>query len=501
LGKAVRKSRYECAWLRWVTGLNLVLAVVVAFVLPCSPSRANDSSIHWAKNLPAAIDEARRDKKYVLADFCTDWCVMCKAQDHRTFTDPGVIQYLNERFVCVKVDAEDKGNGQQAAQRFDIREYPCAVVFDQKGRRIGKFTGFMSNDWYLSRLSAIINKPLKDPADFDSEIVSATKAGSDARHLARLYLARAKASLAHKDFQISVKDCTRAIQLNPQFAEAYVERATARLDNLHIAVEVAENIKVPVRFISKSTGVAATEDLDSAVRLKPDLAEAYAVRASVEMPVKAYNRAIDDFTTAIRLQPGLRDYYLERGKCYLLSKQYQKASDNYTEAISKGCASASVYFWRGVAFLLATNYGKARQDLDEAIRLEPDQWKYSVRGLICLSMGLSDDAIADFNRAIKLSDGYEYYYVYRARAHEQRNQLDQALADYTEAINRAAKYHSNHGGSDIYMSRAGVYWKRGDIGHACADRLTAIKLPIEYNVWRWVMHCRRTIARFTGWNI
>ncbi len=48
-----------------------------------------------------------KDKK-VLVDLYTHWCGWCKVMDKKTFTDQEVINYLNENFVLVKFNAEQR---------------------------------------------------------------------------------------------------------------------------------------------------------------------------------------------------------------------------------------------------------------------------------------------------------------------------------------------------------------------------------------------------------
>jgi len=47
-------------------------------------------------------------KKRVYVDIYTDWCGPCKFMDRTTFKDPQVVNYLNEHFYPVKLNAERK---------------------------------------------------------------------------------------------------------------------------------------------------------------------------------------------------------------------------------------------------------------------------------------------------------------------------------------------------------------------------------------------------------
>ena len=57
-----------------------------------------------------AIELNKPAKKKIFIDVYTEWCGFCKRMDRSTFQNPEVIKYINEHFIAVKFDAEQKEN-------------------------------------------------------------------------------------------------------------------------------------------------------------------------------------------------------------------------------------------------------------------------------------------------------------------------------------------------------------------------------------------------------
>lgn len=90
--------------------------------------------------LGEAIARAEAEDKLIFVDFYTSWCLPCKLMDEDVFTDPALGDFMNERFVSMKVDAE-AGNGVNLATLYDVQAYPTLLFLDTRGRVVARKQG------------------------------------------------------------------------------------------------------------------------------------------------------------------------------------------------------------------------------------------------------------------------------------------------------------------------------------------------------------------------
>jgi tetratricopeptide (TPR) repeat protein len=197
-------------------------------------------------------------------------------------------------------------------------------------------------------------------------------------------------------------DFTKAIQLKPDYAEAYYYRGVIKSEKLG-----------EIRYNPRS----AIEDLTKAIQLKPDYAEAYYCRGLIKIEkLSLYNArdAIEDFTKAIQLKPDYAEAYGARGDLreHLYDADLDGAIADYTKALE-----LSPHAWNNYLRCEALAIAKlAKGDLDGAIA-------DFTRELEFIEVDRSSDALAYRYRAYKS----------RARAKQAKGDLDGANADHAKA--------------------------------------------------------------------
>lgn len=126
-----------------------------------SIEEGNTDKIQWI-TIEEAFEKSQKEPKKILVDIYTDWCGWCKVMDKQTFTNKGVVSYINKNFYAVKFDAEQRKSIVLGDEKFDFLarggkgvhelalrltnnqpSYPTTVFLDEKLRVIQPVPGFM----------------------------------------------------------------------------------------------------------------------------------------------------------------------------------------------------------------------------------------------------------------------------------------------------------------------------------------------------------------------
>ena len=281
-------------------------------------------------------------------------------------------------------------------------------------------------------------------------------------------------------------ELNEAIRLNPQFADAYIIRASflqlkgeikSALADLDEAIHIDEFAasayfaRGAIRHdIDDKRG--ALVDLNEAIRLDPTLSLAYSIRGSIKDDTGDEDGALVDFNEALKLNPQDTIAYFNRGLVRRIKNDVEGAIADFSEVIRLYPENVEAYYHRGE---LRGNKGEtegAITDFGEAIRLKPSEpLFYRKRGFVYSSIGNNESAIADFTEAIRQDPQDAEAYYNRGVTYSNKKDHDRAIADYSEAI----KYDPESA-AEAYFNRGVTYNLKGEISKATADLRRAIEL-------------------------
>jgi tetratricopeptide (TPR) repeat protein len=129
--------------------------------------------------------------------------------------------------------------------------------------------------------------------------------------------------LSKGDKSRAIADCREAVRLNPDMPEAY-------------------NIRAEAYLLYPWSTDKALDDLNMAIQLRPDFVRAYYNRACVYghySNLTEFEKAMEDFNKAISLEPGYAAAYRDRGKlCAMSARKDEKSKDEKISLFDRALA-------------------------------------------------------------------------------------------------------------------------------------------------------------------
>ncbi len=206
------------------------------------------------------------------------------------------------------------------------------------------------------------------------------------------YFERAVTSESARDFGSARADLTRCIELDPNFAPAYSERAfTFAIDKdfTHAMADCERSLSLKkdvayfwyncarVNWMKAEAGGSsddwqrAVQNLDEAIRLKPEFGAAYSLRGGAYAAQHDFEHAVSDCQKSIELAPRDSMAHLRCGITYNLKRNYDRAITEFSTALQYDPNLIAAYRGRGSAYRSIGDFERSKADFSEALKRNP----------------------------------------------------------------------------------------------------------------------------------
>jgi tetratricopeptide (TPR) repeat protein/energy-coupling factor transporter ATP-binding protein EcfA2 len=160
----------------------------------------------------------------------------------------------------------------------------------------------------------------------------------------------------------------------------------------------------------------------------------------------------------------------------LTDEMLDRAIQGYDQAIRLS-PNTYAYTGRGMAYWMKGDFDRAIADTEQAIKLDPTYARaHNVRGMAFLDKTDEVHAIAEYDEAIRLDPYYARPYNNRGNLHHKNKDFERAIADYDRAILLEEK------NAVTYRNRGIVYYDRQQYDLAIRDYDKAIAIDPKYVV-------------------
>jgi tetratricopeptide (TPR) repeat protein len=271
----------------------------------------------------------------------------------------------------------------------------------------------------------------------------------------RVHLQRGYVMRATDNYRGALHSFEQAIQLEPELAEAYFNKAvclqilnqpTEAFAALNQAIQL-EPGNVSLKWL-KASLLAESEDpdqaileLDQIIGEHPDAAEAWQFRGMIHQRMGNLELAKRDFDRVIELRPMETDGYLGRAGLWTRRGEHARAAADYQEAI-RNAPEAAEAIWLQQRLVYAKTlfddqqYRRAVAELSELLGDQPQLVPALHLRAVCYWYGEQYvEAIDDYTSLLDLSDGPDWpARGSRGQVYSELGEFELAVKDLTAVI-------------------------------------------------------------------
>lgn len=185
-----------------------------------------------------------------------------------------------------------------------------------------------------------------------------------------------------QEFENSMLDINRAIELEPKNAELHLHKGT---------------INGVLGFYDD-----AIDNFNTAINIDGDKAGYYYNRAMIKTNLNDFDGALDDYEIAISIDPTFYDAYHNRAMVYMDHGMYKEATESLSEYIGRTFDSRAIRL-QGICQYFDKDYQGALTSLNWSINIDnKNSASYFYKGLSEQALGKEKEGCEDLIRSSKM---------------------------------------------------------------------------------------------------
>lgn len=251
------------------------------------PEEPKEEEKKPAEELPwlATVEEGKKAAKEKGMDLLVlftnpDRCGYCKMLEGQTLCKEEVIKLL-KTFVLVKIDAWDRGAGQEQAKAHDALSIPKTMLFDKEGNALGSISGFRPEKQYISEITDIRDAP----GNIEE---GKKKIEADANDPAG-YLQLAKGLIAQSKSDEAAKQLEKVVELDPKNEKEAAAEAHERLAAIYQRSDTDKAIESAKKLLE----IDPENKKGFALKANEMLSNLYAIKQNMEEAIKCVEKIIE----------------------------------------------------------------------------------------------------------------------------------------------------------------------------------------------------------------
>ena len=289
-------------------------------------------------------------------------------------------------------------------------------------------------------------------------------------------LVRGDCYRAIKNYSMAVTDYSLFLSFYPDDFNAIVRRADAllatnRIELAHADLDDALDLEKAnfdaylIRsklFLKEEKLDLALTECQKAVRLNNQKPDGFGVLAQIYQRLCNYDSAIEEYSRSAELSKSTDDqanYLYQRGTCFYEMEKFDKALADFKKACQLRPNHAGTWIWSAATSARNEQWSEAITGLQTAIAIRPSAAQQYQE----LGKPVAEKAINFFDRQQQRGKSQPSLFRQRGLAYQFLGQHEQAVVNYSQALEAEPKHH------ETLVRRGQVYSSQGDHQAATKD--------------------------------